>query len=30
MRAYFREYLQDRYEDWNEDDLVYRKETYGR
>ena len=27
MRAYFREYLQDQYEDWDEDDLIYRKEN---
>lgn len=30
MRGFFREYLQDRYEDWNEDNLVYRRESYGR
>lgn len=30
MRGYFREYLQDQYEDWNEEDLIYRKENYGR
>ena len=26
MREYFREYLQSRYSDWNEADLIYRKE----
>ena len=25
MRGYFREYLQSKYEYWNEDELVYRK-----
>lgn len=25
MRDYFREYLRSRYEDWNEEDLIYRK-----
>ena len=29
MRGYFREYLQDSYDDWNEADLVYRKENHG-
>ena len=29
MRGYFREYLKDQYEDWNEEDLIYRKESYG-
>lgn len=26
MRGFFREYLRDYYEDWNEEDLIYRKE----
>ena len=26
MRGYFREYLMDRYPEWNEQELVYRKE----
>lgn len=26
MRAFFREYLQSRYPDWNEDNLTYHKE----
>jgi hypothetical protein len=26
MRAYFRDYLKSQYENWNEDDLIYRKE----
>ena len=26
MRGYFREYLKERYEDWSEDALIYRKE----
>lgn len=26
MREYFREYLSRKYPDWNEDDLIYRKE----
>ena len=26
MRAYFREYLMEHYEDWSEDALIYRKE----
>ena len=25
MREFFREYLQSKYEYWNEDDLIYRK-----
>ena len=25
MREYFREYLKERYEDWSEDTLIYRK-----
>ena len=25
MREFFREYLKSRYENWNEDDLIYRK-----
>lgn len=25
MRGYFREYLMDKYEDWNEDDLIQRR-----
>lgn len=25
MRGYFREYLKSMYENWNEDDLIYRK-----
>lgn len=29
MRGYFREYLRGQYEDWDEDSLIYRKETYG-
>ena len=28
MRGYFREYLQDHYEDWEEDNLIYRKENH--
>jgi 5-methylcytosine-specific restriction endonuclease McrA len=30
MRVFFRDYLMDHYEDWNEEDLVYRKEIHGR
>jgi 5-methylcytosine-specific restriction endonuclease McrA len=30
MRGYFREYLKDHYDEWREEDLIYRKETYGR
>ena len=30
MRGYFREYLQSKYVDWVEAELIYRKETYGR
>ena len=26
MREYFREYLQSKYTDWNEDNLIYHKE----
>ena len=26
MRGYFREYLEERYDDWSEDALIYRKE----
>ena len=26
MRGYFREYLEERYDDWSEDALTYRKE----
>lgn len=26
MREYFREYLKSKYENWNEEDLIYRKE----
>lgn len=26
MREYFREYLKSKYDNWNEDDLIYRKE----
>ena len=26
MRCYFREYLEERYDDWSEDALTYRKE----
>lgn len=25
MRAFFREYLESKYPDWNEDELIYRK-----
>lgn len=25
MRAFFREYLESKYQDWNEDELIYRK-----
>ena len=25
MRGFFREYLRDHYEDWSEEDLIYRK-----
>lgn len=25
MREFFRDYLQSKYEDWNEEDLIYRK-----
>lgn len=27
MRGYFREYLNDHYENWNEESLVYRREN---
>ena len=27
MREFFRDYLQSKYEGWNEDDLIYRKGT---
>ena len=30
MREFFREYLMDHYDDWNEEELYYRKETHGR
>jgi hypothetical protein len=30
MREFFREYLMDHYDDWNEEELCYRKETHGR
>ena len=30
MRDFFREYLQDQYEDWVEEELIYRKEQHGR
>ena len=29
MRGYFREYLRSHYDGWDEDSLIYRKETYG-
>ena len=28
MREFFRECLQSKYEDWNEEDLIYRKECH--
>ena len=28
MRGYFREYLQEHYEDWSEEALIYRKEEH--
>ena len=30
MREYFRAYLQDQYDDWVEEELIYRKEQHGR
>lgn len=30
MRGYFREYLQQYYEGWSEENLYYRKEIHGR
>lgn len=30
MREWFREYLMNHYPKWNEADLIYRKETYGK
>lgn len=28
MRGFFREYLREHYENWSEEDLVYRKDRY--
>lgn len=30
MQEYFRAYLQDQYDDWVEEELIYRKEQHGR
>jgi hypothetical protein len=29
MREYFRSYLKEQYDDWFEEELIYRKEQHG-